>query len=258
MDRSQTAADTQAAAPGGKAFPKVSIVIPAFNEAHRIGDSIRKVSQFIEASNLAMELIVVDDGSSDETAAIVRQMQIPGLRLLRNGENHGKGYSVCQGALAATGTYVLFTDADLSAPIEELTRLLDVAINDNADIVVGSRAIDRSFIQRRQSRARELGGILYNRFVRLALGLDIHDTQCGFKLFHRERTRPIFERQTRQGFGFDPELLFLARQRGLKILEIPVKWSHVEGSKVKLLRDGLRMIADVIRIRWNGWSGRYR
>src|SRR5262249_49876937 len=151
--------------------------------------------------------------------------------------NHGKGYAVRQGVLAASGKYVLFTDADLSAPIEELNKLLLVAQNEAADVVIGSRALDRSYIQKHQSQLRELGGTLFNLMVRLLLGLRLHDTQCGFKLFHRERCRKIFEQQTRSGFGFDPELLFLAKRNGLTIRETPVRWSHSEGSKVNPLRD---------------------
>ena len=150
--------------------------------------------------------------------------------------------------LAATGKYVLFTDADLSAPIEEASKLLDVAVNDGMDVVIGSRAIDRSYIEKHQSRYRELGGIVFNFMVRLLLGLRLHDTQCGFKLFHRQKSRRIFEKQTTSGFGFDPELLFLAKRQGLKICEKPVRWSHAEGSKIRFLRDGY---AHVFRSRAN-------
>jgi glycosyltransferase involved in cell wall biosynthesis len=203
------------------------------------------------------EVIVVDDGSKDETAAIVGSIELPCLRLIRNETNHGKGYSVKAGVLAAAGEYVLFTDADLSAPIEETEKLLAAAQSCGADVVIGSRAIDRSFIERHQSRGRELGGIVFNKMVQLFLGLKIHDTQCGFKLFRREKIRPAFEKMTIDGFGFDPELLFLASRAGLKILEIPVRWSHVEGSKIRFLRDSIRMFTDLIRIRSNQLKGRY-
>jgi glycosyltransferase involved in cell wall biosynthesis len=240
-----------------RAVPLVSIVVPAFNEAERIGDSIQKLEAFMLQASFASELIIVDDGSHDSTAEVVARFQTKDLRLMRNDQNHGKGYSVRQGVLAATGKYVLFTDADLSAPIEELNKLLCIAEENEVDVVIGSRAVDRRYIEKHQSRLRELSGIFFNRMVRLLLGLPLHDTQCGFKLFHRERTRPIFEQQTTFGFGFDPELLFLAKRSGLTIRETPVRWSHSEGSKIRVLRDGLRMFLDLVRIRWNSIAGRY-
>jgi dolichyl-phosphate beta-glucosyltransferase len=237
--------------------PTVSIVIPAYNEAARIGDSIRKVHEFVRQSPLSIEVIVVDDGSVDSTRDIVCANSQDSVRLLLNGENHGKGYSVRQGVVNARGTWVLFTDADLSAPIEELQKLFDVAIREDADIVIGSRAVDRSYIEKHQNRLRELGGIFFNLMVRLLLGLKLNDTQCGFKLFKRDRTTAVFDKQTTDGFGFDPEILFIAAKRGLKIREVPVRWSHSEGSKVSFLRDGTRMFADLVRIRWNYLLGRY-
>jgi glycosyltransferase involved in cell wall biosynthesis len=187
----------------------------------------------------------------------VERAGFPGLRLVQNETNHGKGYSVRQGVLASTGEFVLFSDADLSAPIEELPRLLDAAADQRADVVIGSRAIDRSLIGKHQPRFRESGGILFNVMVRLLLGLNIQDTQCGFKLFRRERVVEIFRQQTTPGFGFDPEVLFLAARRNLKIAEIPVRWNHAEGSKIRFLRDGVKMFLDLVRIRWNYIRGRY-
>jgi len=235
----------------------VSIVVPAFNEAERIGVSLRKIDQFMRGSALPWELIVVDDGSTDETSAIINRSAIEGLRFIQNDGNHGKGYTVRQGVLAATGTWVLFTDADLSAPIDELSKLLDVALNEGADIVIGSRAVDRRYIEKHQSRFRELGGIAFNLMVQSFLGLRLHDTQCGFKLFHRQRSRRIFEKLTTKGFGFDPEVLFLAKRYGLRIREVPVRWSHSEGSKVRFLRHATVMFMDLIRIRWNMSTGKY-
>src|SRR4051794_21955814 len=159
---------------------------------------------------------------------------------MTNDRNHGKGYAVRQGVLAASGKYVLFTDADLSAPIEEVEKLFEVAAHAGADVVIGSRAVDRQYIEKHQSALRELGGIVFNRMVRLLLGLQLHDTQCGFKLFDRQRSRRLFEKQTILRFGFDPELLFLAKRAGLRIAEVPVRWSHAEGSKISFLRDGTR------------------
>lgn len=241
----------------GKGQPLVSIVVPAYNEAARIGDSLEKIGAFMQQSPFSMELIVVDDGSSDATPQIVDQSPIQRLQLLRSSQNHGKGYAVREGVLAAAGEYVLFTDADLSAPIEELGELLDVALKEGADIVIGSRGLDRSYIEKHQARFRELGGMLFNAMVQLILGLRLHDTQCGFKLFERRRSRRIFELQTRFRFGFDPELLFLAKRYGLSIREVPVRWRHAEGSKVNFLRDGVRMFVDLLGIRWNAVRGRY-
>ncbi len=257
MDAPETSVGRGFVAVAEGSRPMVSIVVPAFNEAARIGDSIRKIDAYVRQSPLSFEVIIVDDGSADQTAAVVKQTNVPSVRLIRNSENHGKGYTVRQGVLAAAGDYVMFTDADLSAPIEELNKLLDVARNEGADVVIGSRALDRRYIEKHQSRGRELGGILFNAMVRLLLGLRLHDTQCGFKLFHRQRSRSIFEKQTTLGFGFDPELLFLAKRHGLSIREIPVRWSHAEGSKISFLRDGARMFLDLVRIRWNALAGRY-
>jgi glycosyltransferase involved in cell wall biosynthesis len=237
--------------------PMVSIVIPAFNEAARIGSTISRIQEFLGEFPFPHELIIVDDGSADDTAKIVEQSRAPGLRLLHNDANHGKGHAVRQGVLASRGDYVLFTDADLSAPIEELVKLLDVALKENADVVIGSRAVDRSMIAKRQSLLRESGGIVFNLVVRMLLGLRLQDTQCGFKLFKRDRMENIFKKQTIPGFGFDPELLFLAAKSNLKIREVPVRWSHAEGSKIRFLRDGIRMFLDLVRIRWNYLQGRY-
>jgi glycosyltransferase involved in cell wall biosynthesis len=257
MEASETAVGAGFISPGEGVQPLVSIVVPAFNEAGRITQSIRQIDAFARESTLPLELIVVDDGSVDKTGEIVLRLEIRGLRLLSNNENHGKGYTVRQGVLAASGKYVLFTDADLSAPIEELNKLLDVAVREGSDIVIGSRNVDRGYIEKHQSRFREAGGMFFNLMVRMFLGLRLRDTQCGFKLFHRERTRFAFEQQTTSGFGFDPEVLFIAKRRGLKICETPVRWSHAEGSKVHFVRDGIRMFLDLARIRWNAIAGRY-
>jgi glycosyltransferase involved in cell wall biosynthesis len=237
--------------------PTLSIVVPAFNEEARIGETVRRIERFIETLPYATDLIIVDDGSRDGTSRVVQQLQFPQLRLVLNPTNHGKGYAVKQGMLEATGDYVLFSDADLSAPIEELNKLLPVALAENADVVVGSRGLDRSYIEKHQSSVRELGGIFFNVLVRYSLGLSIYDTQCGFKLFNRRTIAPILRKQTIDGFGFDPEILFLAARAGLKIIEVPVHWSHMEGSKVRFSRDATRMFSDLIRIRWNHLIGRY-
>jgi glycosyltransferase involved in cell wall biosynthesis len=237
--------------------PYLSIVVPAYNEAGRIGDSVQTIRNFLKTQPFTSEVLVVDDGSQDETSAVVERLTFPSLRLVQNPRNHGKGHAVCQGILEASGEYVLFSDADLSSPIEELVKLLSAATAQNADVVIGSRGVDRGVIEKHQSRGRELGGIVFNKMVRLLLSLDIHDTQCGFKLFRREKIVPIIRKMTIPGFGFDPELLFLASRARLKIVEVPVRWSHAEGSKIRFLRDGIRMFGDLLRIRWNAIVGRY-
>jgi len=180
---------------------------------------------------------------------------MPELRLLPNGANRGKGYSVRVGMLAASGEISLFTDADLSAPIEEAEKLFDALRS--ADIAIGSRALDRRLIKVHQSRGREFAGIFFNRMMRLATGLSFEDTQCGFKAFRTARTRIIFEQQKIEDFGFDPEVLFLAKRYGLRIAEIPVVWAHDPRTKVHMIRDSLQMFGDLWQIRWNAIVGRY-
>ena len=238
--------------------PTVSIVIPAFNEAARIGESLRKIDDFVRQSPLLFEVIVVDDGCTDETVEVVSKSGTPRVRLIHNNGNRGKGYSIRQGVLAASGVYVLFADADSSAPIEEVTKLLDIAMNEGAEVVIGSRNVDRRSIEKHQPLFREFGGVVFNLAVRALLGLNLRDTQCGFKLFHRQKTHRAFERLTTFGFGFDPELLFLAKRAGLRIREVSVRWSHhSEGSRFNPIRHGSRMFADLVRIRWLAFTGRY-
>jgi glycosyltransferase involved in cell wall biosynthesis len=202
-------------------------------------------------------VLVVDDGSTDRTAAVAESLRdrIPGLRVISNGINRGKGFSVKHGSLEATGEVVLFTDADLSAPIEEAEKLF--AALKSCDVAIGSRAVDRSLIEVHESVFREFAGIIFNRIVRLILWLPFVDTQCGFKAFRRERCRIIFEQQTIERFGFDPELLYLARHHGLSIKEVPVRWAHSPATKVSMMRDSVQMFLDVFIIRWNGMRGRY-
>jgi dolichyl-phosphate beta-glucosyltransferase len=200
----------------------------------------------------------VDDGSQDRTARIAEECarQMPLVRLVSNGENRGKGYSVRHGVLEARGRLALFSDADLSSPIEEIEKLL-AALAAGNDVAIGSRALDRSLISIHQSRLRELAGIIFNGFVRAFTGLPFYDTQCGFKIFRREPARIVFEQQRIEGFGFDPEVLFLAKRHGLRAAEIPVRWAHDPATKVHVIHDSLRMFGDLIYIRWNWLLGRY-
>ncbi|MGA8011596.1 MAG: dolichyl-phosphate beta-glucosyltransferase [Candidatus Acidiferrales bacterium] len=241
--------------------PELSIIVPAYNEEQRLGRALARIREYFAsrpAGVAGLEIIVVDDGSTDQTARIARDWthEMPFLRLVSNGENRGKGYSVRHGMLEASGRIALFTDADLSSPIEESEKLLS-AIRAGNDVAIGSRALDRSLIFARQARFREVAGIIFNGFVRLFTGLAIHDTQCGFKAFVREPCRVIFEQQRIEGFGFDPEILFLARRHGLRTAEVPVRWAHDPGTKVRVLRDSLLMFGDLVYIRWNWLLGRY-
>ena len=241
--------------------PELSIIIPAYNEEKRLGRTLAHIREYFDAHPAGpggIEIVVVDDGSTDGTARLAEEWarDMPCLRLVSNGENRGKGYSVRHGMLEARGRVALFTDADLSSPIEESEKLLR-AIRAGNDVAIGSRALDRSLIAVHQSRFREIAGMIFNGFVRLFTELPFEDTQCGFKAFVRERCRVIFEQQRIEGFGFDPEILFLARRHGLRTAEVPVRWAHDPATKVHVLRDSLLMFADSIYIRWNWLMGRY-
>lgn len=209
----------------------------------------------MRANNLSVETIVVDDGSTDNTSEVaLRRSEI---RVLRNERNRGKGYSVRRGVLEARGELILFTDADLSAPIEETGKLLAALEASAADVAVGSRALERKLIGVHQSWLRERGGRFFNWLVRRLTGLRILDTQCGFKLFRRATTRRAFELQRVEGFGFDPEILFLIHRQGGKVVEVPVRWNHNPATKVRYVRDSLRMTLDLLVLRWRALTGRY-
>lgn len=233
----------------------ISIVVPAYNEARRLPATLDTLIRYLDARRFGFsEILVVDDGSTDDTAAVAAR---PGIRVLRNPGNRGKGYSVRRGMLEARGEWILFTDADLSAPIEELGKLIEAAQAQGAQVAIGSRAIDRSLIERHQPGLRELAGRFFNIVMRLATGLPFRDTQCGFKLLEARAAREIFRRQILDGFGFDVEALFIARRMGYAVVEVPVRWSDVEGTKVSALR-GLDAFLDLLRIRRNQVAGKYR
>jgi dolichyl-phosphate beta-glucosyltransferase len=236
----------------------LSIIIPSYNEEARLPETLRRIAEYLPTLGLRTEVLVVDDGSTDRTAAVAESFRgkFSGLRVLSNGWNRGKGYSVRHGMLESQGDLVLFTDADLSAPIEESNKLLS-ALNNGYDVAIGSRAMDRSLISTHQSIFREFAGIIFNKIVRIVLRLPFVDTQCGFKAFRRERTQIIFEQQRIEGFGFDPELLYLARHHGLRAIEIPVRWGHSSATTVNMMGDSLKMFVDIFTIRWNSMSGRY-
>ena len=239
------------------ADPELSIIIPAYNEQLRLPTTLERIAAYAKGCQGGVEVLVVDDGSTDRTAAVAEAFRgkLATLRVVKNGVNRGKGFSVRRGVAQAHGRIVLFTDADLSAPIEEADKLIDAL--EHFDLAIGSRAVNRSLITVHQSPLREFAGILFNKIVRVILRLPFVDTQCGFKAFLRERCRIIFEQQRIERFGFDPELLYLARHHGLRAVEIPVRWGHSPATKVSMFRDSAQMFLDVFQIRWNALVGRY-
>ena len=233
-------------------LPPFSVVIPCFNEAARIGQTLRLTLEYLVTHAPESELIVVNDGSTDTTGTETREgfdeTKIE-TRLLENFPNRGKGAAVREGLLAAQKPIGLFFDADLSTPLDEIPKVIEPIANGDLDIAFGSRALDRSLIGIRQPWRREYGGRVFNFLVRVVTGLPFWDTQCGFKAFRLDICRPILEAARIDGFAFDVELLVLAQRAGLRIREIPVRWNHAEGSKVRFLHDGVQMLREVIAAR---------
>jgi len=233
-------------------LPSFSVVIPAFNEASRIGQTVRATLDYLQEVNPKNELIVVNDGSTDATGTIAREV-LSGAkiaaRLLENFPNRGKGAAVRTGLLAAQEAIGLFFDADLSTPLEETPKVVDPIASGKFDIAFGSRSLDRSLIGDHQPWRREQGGRVFNLLVRVATGLPFWDTQCGFKAFRLDVCRPILEAARIAGFAFDVELLYLAQRAGLRLREVPVRWNHHEGSKVHFVQDSLRMLREVVALR---------
>jgi dolichyl-phosphate beta-glucosyltransferase len=230
--------------------PFLTVVVPAYNEEARIGASLQKMWAYFDERGYEYDILVVDDGSTDGTRQIVESV-IQGhsnIHILHYDGNRGKGYAVRYGMLRAMGNFILFSDADLATPIEEEQKLFD-AIRKGADIAIGSRDVPGSQLERRQSLLREMGGKLFNRCVQWIAVPGIRDTQCGFKLFTRAAARNIFSRCEIDNFSFDVEVLYLGRLLGYKIVEVPVRWAHQEGSKVRFLRDGFRMLRTLCCIR---------
>jgi glycosyltransferase involved in cell wall biosynthesis len=240
------------------AGPKYSIVIPTYNESGRIPKTLESVVGCIRARGWDAEVIVVNDGSTDATAEVVRAFAqtAPEVRLMENPGNRGKGYSVRAGMLAAQGKVVLFTDADLSAPIEEAERLF-AAITEGADIAIGSRWLERGRQTQRQPLYRQFFGRCFNTLIRAVMGLKFADTQCGFKAFTRAAAQTVFQLQSIERWGFDPEILFIAIKRGFWIIEVPVSWAHDERTRMSYLKDGMKMLEEIAIIRWNAFRGRY-
>ncbi|HEY0162584.1 MAG TPA: dolichyl-phosphate beta-glucosyltransferase [Edaphobacter sp.] len=240
------------------AHPELSIVIPAYNEGARIEHALERVMSCVAERGWDAEVLVVDDGSSDNTAAIVqRWMQThPRLHLVQNPGNRGKGYSVRNGLLQAAGEIVMFTDADLSAPMEEAERLI-ISLREGADVAIGSRWLDRARQTIHQPLYRQFFGRCFNWITRTVMGLPFKDTQCGFKAFRRDAAQVIFRLQTIERWGFDPEILFIAQKLGFVIREVPVTWGHDERSRISYLKDGMKMLEEMGRIRFNSLAGRY-
>ena len=238
--------------------PAYSIVIPAYNESERLPATLDRILVHIQESGWSAEIVVVDDGSSDDTVAIVQSyaQKYPSLRLVKNPGNRGKGYSVRNGMLHTTGEVMLFSDADLSSPIGETNKLF-AALAEGADVAIGSRWLRTELQTQRQPLHRQLFGRIFNLALRLILSLRFHDTQCGFKAFTRPAAQAIFPLQQIERWGFDPEILFLARKFGFKVAEVPVKWAHSEGTRLHPLRDGIRMFFELLKIRWYSMNGKY-
>jgi len=232
----------------------ISIIIPAFNEAKRLPATLERVRDYLSVARWDFaEIVVVDDGSRDGTADVARTA---GVRVLENPGNRGKGYSVRRGMLEAKGDWALFSDADLSAPIEELDKLWAAAEQKGLRVAIGSRAVDRSLVGVHQPAFREAMGRIFNLAMRLATGLPYRDTQCGFKLFEAGAAREVFRRQRLDGFGFDVEVLFIARRLRYPAAEVAVRWNNAEGTTVSMWR-GVMAFLDPLKVRWNGLLGRY-
>jgi glycosyltransferase involved in cell wall biosynthesis len=241
-------------------MPHLSIVIPAYNEENRIGRTLTETFDYLDRQNYSSEVIVVNDGSTDHTVEAVRKFESRSggrLRLVENPGNRGKGYSVRNGMLQADGEIALFFDADLSTPTSEIVKVVGPIAEGRYDVVLGSRAIDRSLIGTHQSFFRETVGRTGNLIQFAFTGLRFKDTQCGFKAFRREAAQSVFNLQRIDGFGFDPEILFIAKKQGWRLLETPVRWNHVEGSKLNPITAPIKALMEVSTIRWNNLLGKY-
>jgi dolichyl-phosphate beta-glucosyltransferase len=238
--------------------PVYSIIIPAYNEGSRLGVTLDRVLAYVAERGWDAEVIAVNDGSRDNTTEIIRSYagKNARLRLLENPGNRGKGYSVRNGMLHAQGDILLFSDADLSAPIEEAEKLF-AALRNGADVAIGSRWLQSDLQTQRQSLHRQLFGRVFNLLLCITLGLSFKDTQCGFKAFTRQAADAIFPLQDIERWGFDPELLYLAKKFKFRVVEVPVAWAHHEGTRINPLRDGSKMFLEMLKIRWNAMSGKY-
>ncbi|MBN2251910.1 MAG: glycosyltransferase family 2 protein [Candidatus Altiarchaeota archaeon] len=238
--------------------PYVSVVVPAYREEKRIEETCRKIAGFFGEQKLSYEIIVVDDGSRDNTAGILEgcMKKDPALKVLQNEINRGKGYSVKRGILEASGGFILFTDADLSTPLEESDKLLGF-LQKGFDVAIGSRALPGSDVRVHQPFYREYSGRIFNFMVRLMTSIGLKDTQCGFKCFRKNAAKNIFSRQTLDGFSFDVEDLYIAKKLGYRIKEVPVVWLNSGSTTVSFIKDAIQMFTDLLRIRINDHRGKY-
>ncbi len=243
-------------------MPLLSIVIPAYNEEERLGKTLSETFEYLAAQDYTSELIVVDDGSRDRTVEIAESFQSRSstktkLTTLKNPGNRGKGYAVRNGMLHASGEIHLFFDADLATPLDQIPKVVQPIVNGQYDVVFGSRALNEAVIEVEQSILRRLRGRGGNLLIRLLTGMDIMDTQCGFKAFRRQAAQAVFPLQQVEGFGFDPEILFIANKQGWRWKETPVVWRHIEGSKVTMFSATVSVFTEVCKIRWNDLMGKY-
>jgi dolichyl-phosphate beta-glucosyltransferase len=236
--------------------PALSVVLPAHDEAARIGASVQKTLAYLDGRDYSSELIVVSDGSTDATARVAREAGGKRIRVIENPTNHGKGHAVRTGVLAAAGAHILFSDVDLSTPIDEVERFR-AALAAGCDIVVGSRALPDSDVRVRQAWWRESMGRTFNHIVRAAVGIEMRDTQCGFKCFRHDAARAIFSRARVDGYAFDVEVLWIAKRLALRVGELPVPWIDDPHSQVHPIRDPLRMLVELAAIRRNDALGAY-
>lgn len=233
----------------------LSLVIPAYNEANRIGETLRQAGVYLARQEFSSEIVVVDDGSDDATADVAREAW-PDVRLLSCRPNRGKGHAVRSGMLAALGAYRVFYDADASTPIEELEKLWP-HFRDGADVVIGSRSLAESKVEVHQAWYRERMGRVFNLLLRLFGLTHFPDTQCGFKGFTAEAAETVFARQTVEGFSFDAEILYIAQRHNLRIDQVPVRWINCPRTRVRAVTDSYGMFREMMRIRWNAFRGRY-
>jgi glycosyltransferase involved in cell wall biosynthesis len=238
------------------ARPYLSVVIPAYNEAKRIGASVRRVLDYLRARPYTWEFIVVDDGSQDETVAVIKEAGGDDVRVVSYQPNRGKGGALQVGMLEAAGEIIVFSDADLSTPIEQIETFLP-CFEQGYEIVIGSRKMRGAEIAVRQPLMRRLGGKAFTALSNLILGVRVSDATCGFKAWTRRAAREVFSRQTISGWGFDSEDLLIAHRLGFRIKEIPVRWADNAASRVSLLRDTVRSFSELVRIRLKAWRGEY-
>ncbi|HXH61896.1 MAG TPA: dolichyl-phosphate beta-glucosyltransferase [Fimbriimonadaceae bacterium] len=239
--------------------PHLAVIVPAYNEEDRIAPTLARLHEYFVAQKYTWKVVVVSDGSRDKTCEIVRAFASghPGFELIDSQPNHGKGFVVRKGMMETEAEWLLFSDADLAAPIEEVEKLF-IAVEKGPPIAIGSRPLKESRLEVRQPWYRELAGRTFNLVVQTLAVKGIKDTQCGFKLFREDVAKDVFPRCKLDGYGFDFEALLIARDLGYEIAEIPIRWAHQEGSKVSMVRDGLRMICELFKLRLAGKRNRLK